>query len=76
MNEQRECKCEKFEDGMKAVNGPITLQSARSGGAYQFDQKYVFRFCPWCGSQLHRADDEPWNEFVRLTEEIDRRLRK
>ena len=47
------CDCEKFEEGMKAVNGPITLQSMRSGGAYQFDRNYVFRFCPWCGDPLY-----------------------
>jgi len=49
----RNCGCEKWEDGVKAVNGPITLQSVRSGGAYEFDQDYVFLFCPWCGLRLN-----------------------
>jgi len=48
----RHCKCEKWEPGFKAVDDPIALQSIRSGGRYQFDQDYVFLFCPWCGVRL------------------------
>ncbi len=59
-----ECNCEKFETGMKAINGPITLQSVRSGGKYQFNQEYVFRFCPWCGKQLSSKEQKNDNQNV------------
>lgn len=36
---------------MKKINGPIVLQSVRSGGAYQYDGK-PFVFCPWCGKRV------------------------
>lgn len=48
----RHCKCEKWEEGFKAVDGPMALQSIRSGGKYQFNQDYIFLFCPWCGVRL------------------------
>ncbi|HDZ27029.1 MAG TPA: hypothetical protein ENH65_11035 [Candidatus Aminicenantes bacterium] len=48
----RYCTCDQWEKGIKAVSGPIHLQSLRSGGQYQFDQDYIFLFCPWCGVRL------------------------
>ena len=48
--------CDKWEDGIKAVNGPIHLQSMRSGGGYQFDQKFTFNYCPWCGEKLVKVN--------------------
>ena len=67
----KQCTCDKFEAGLKAINGPIHLQSVRSGGKYQFDKEYVFKFCPWCGCQLHQPDDEHWNAFVKLTDNVE-----
>ena len=66
------CDCEDFEAGIKAVNGPHELQSARSGFNYQFPQEYVFKFCPWCGARLHEEGyvDEPMQAFIKLTDEI------
>lgn len=59
------CDCNKWDEGIKAVNGPITLQSARSGGNYQFDQNYVFEYCPWCGKELRwniRTKEQAYGE--------------
>ena len=43
--------CDLWEPGCDAINGPIVLQTIRSGHAYQFDSKYTFKFCPWCGKK-------------------------
>lgn len=45
------CNCSDWEPQIAKINGPISLQSVRSGGAYQYDGKQ-FIFCPWCGSRL------------------------
>lgn len=45
------CDCKDWEPEIKKLNGPITLQSVRSGGAYKYDGK-PFNFCPWCGKRL------------------------
>jgi hypothetical protein len=45
------CNCPDWEPQIAKINGPISLQSVRSGGAYQYDGKQ-FVFCPWCGSRL------------------------
>lgn len=42
-----EC-CADWKPQTDLVNGPITLQSARSGGRYQYTG-IPFRYCPWCG---------------------------
>jgi hypothetical protein len=46
------CECGAWNANIDKVNGPIQLQSARSGFRYQYDGA-PFRFCPWCSSVLH-----------------------
>jgi len=43
--------CADWPVQIEKVNGPIMLQSARSGGAWQYDG-IPFRYCPWCGARL------------------------
>lgn len=50
--------CNMWKPGMEAINGPIITQTVRSGGAYQFDQKYRVIYCPWCGAK------RPWQSEV------------
>jgi hypothetical protein len=45
------CSCPDWEPELKKINGPIVLQSVRSGGAYRYNGKQ-FIFCPWCGERL------------------------
>jgi hypothetical protein len=45
------CTCADWEPQIAIVNGPIALQSVRSGGAYKYPGKQ-FIFCPWCGNRL------------------------
>lgn len=46
-----DCQCVEWRENLPKINGPIMLQSARSGGAYQHSG-VPFRFCPWCGALL------------------------
>lgn len=46
-----QCDCPEWPEGIKKINAPILLQSARSGYQWQYDG-VPFRFCPWCGAQL------------------------
>lgn len=81
LNELRECIvsvwasapstscCADWAPGIKAVNDPITLQTARSGvQAYNFKP---FRFCPWCGQNrgegylsTDEAQQEGWKHIT------------
>lgn len=45
------CQCPDWAPQINIVNGPIMLQSVRSGGAYKYPGKQ-FVFCPWCGNRL------------------------
>ena len=49
--------CADFNPGMEAINGPIVLQSIRSGGKYQYPFKPIV-FCPWCGKKINRETAE------------------
>lgn len=44
-----EC-CADWKPQCEHLNGPIILQSVRSGGRYQYGGK-PFLFCPWCGER-------------------------
>lgn len=46
-----ECSCDDWTPNIDKINGPIVLQSIRSGGAYQYAGKKMV-FCPWCGNKL------------------------
>lgn len=46
-----DCTCDGWKDNIEKVNGPIVLQSIRSGNLNQYDGK-PFTYCPWCGSSL------------------------
>lgn len=50
------CPCPDWAPQINIVNGPIILQSVRSGGAYKYPGKQ-FLFCPWCGTRL--VEDDP-----------------
>ena len=54
--------CEDWASGVAAIDGPIILQTHRSGGAYQFQGK-AFRFCPWCGTDRLRLIVDAFNNF-------------
>lgn len=45
------CVCGAWAANIDKVNGPIVLQSIRSGFRRQYDGA-PFRYCPWCGSKL------------------------
>ena len=45
------CTCDDFAPNVEHINGPIILQSIRSGNTYQYPGK-KFIYCPWCGSKL------------------------
>jgi hypothetical protein len=45
------CNCPDWATQIEILNGPIVLQSIRSGGAYQYPGKQ-FTHCPWCGNRL------------------------
>lgn len=51
------CDCKDWENQIEILNGPIVLQTIRSGGAYQYQGK-PFKYCPWCSSEL-TADKTP-----------------
>lgn len=51
------CGCPNWEPEIRKLNGPIVLQSVRSGGRYQYDGK-SFTFCPWCGERLVEKCDQ------------------
>ena len=59
------CFCDKWEKGIEAVNGPITLQSLRTNLSYQYPKEYEFKFCPWCGKELEMKEfsDEDLKSF-------------
>ena len=54
------CTCKDWKPNIDKINAPITLQTLRSGGAYQFDGE-PFHFCPWCGKELvdEQESDKP-----------------
>lgn len=52
------CLCQDFETQVEIVNGPIVLQTIRSGGAYKYPGK-PFKFCPWCGDELFDLATNP-----------------
>lgn len=52
------CTCKDWEPNMRAINGPIVLQSIRSGGRYQYTGKQ-FVYCPWCGKKLKEQPEPP-----------------
>jgi len=52
------CACAAWEPNIKHVNDPIILQSARSGGSYQYKGQ-PFVFCPWCGERLKELRQKP-----------------
>lgn len=45
------CECEGWRQNIEKLNAPLLRESARSGGAVQYDGA-PFRFCPWCGTPL------------------------
>lgn len=45
--------CADWAPQTELINGPIILQSIRSGGLYQYAGK-PFVFCPWCGKHIVR----------------------
>jgi len=45
------CGCEEWRVNLPKINGPVQLQTIRSGFRYQFDG-VPFRYCPWCGKNL------------------------
>ena len=47
----KKCTCPDWKKGIDKINAPIILQSARSGGFWQYDGK-TFEYCPWCGKVL------------------------
>jgi len=42
---------------MEAINGPIVLQQIRMP-SYRPTFK-PFKFCPWCGHELHAVEPKP-----------------
>jgi hypothetical protein len=48
------CACLDWKRNIDKLNAPILLQTARSGGSYQYDGEQ-FRFCPWCGCELYAS---------------------
>lgn len=46
--------CADWEPGIEKLNGPIILQSLRAGK--DLYTGVPFRFCPWCGAPVQRAD--------------------
>lgn len=46
------CDCDDWAPQIDILNGPISLQTIRSGGTYRYSGK-PFRYCPWCGAFLH-----------------------
>jgi hypothetical protein len=55
-----EC-CNDWRAGIPLINGPIALQTIRSGGRYQYRLK-PFAFCPWCGAKRPPAEPTPPSE--------------
>lgn len=62
MNETDKRCCADWAPGIEAINGPIILQTHRSGGAYQYSGK-AFRYCPWCGTDRLRLFVDAFNNF-------------
>jgi len=52
--------CQDWKPQIKKVERPIVLQSIRAGRDL-FDGK-PFRFCPWCGHELHEVAPPPQSE--------------
>jgi hypothetical protein len=46
--------CTDWREQIAKVNGPIEMQAIRSGFRHQYDGK-PFKFCPWCGQELHEV---------------------
>lgn len=44
-----EC-CSYWKNETEILNGPIILQTVRTGGRYQYPGT-PFKFCPWCGTK-------------------------
>lgn len=49
-----ECTCYAWRANIEKINGPIKLQTIRSGFRWQWDGE-VFKFCPWCGTSLQQS---------------------
>lgn len=49
----RFCDCRYWLKGIKEVNDPIALVEEQNP-FYEFDDRFVFRYCPWCGNKLKR----------------------
>ena len=56
----KRCYCKEWLPNIEKINGPIIMQTLRSGGRYVFDGE-PFNFCPWCGKELvdERESDKP-----------------
>jgi hypothetical protein len=53
-----DCTCADWDENIAKLNAPILLQTARSGGSYQYSGK-KFVYCPWCGKSLTGAANQP-----------------
>ena len=47
----KRCYCKEWLPNIEKINGPIIMQTLRSGGNYVFNGE-PFHFCPWCGKEL------------------------
>ena len=87
---RKDC-CDEWNKNIDKVNGPIMLQTARSGGGYQYDG-VPFKFCPWCGTPksgmidlcITGLSESTWDDFkehrkavkAKLTPNAEKRLLK
>jgi hypothetical protein len=52
--------CQEWKPGIEKINGPITLQQIRNPA---YKPSFVpFKFCPWCGHELHEIASSPVNQ--------------
>lgn len=49
------CDCKDWQENIEILNGPIMLQSVRTG-TQGYTGKF-FKFCPWCSSKLREENE-------------------
>lgn len=65
------CKCADWKPNMELVNEPLLFCAARNPGQWNYEGK-VFKYCPWCGSELQEEDKPGMTKIMRS--EVQRRL--
>ena len=48
------CKCKEWKKGMEKIYAQNAFCAIHTGGPEWEENDPVFKFCPWCGTELKR----------------------